>query len=130
MPVHASHLSAHVQLEKHLEQEPLLGGSWVVISGVISPLLWVISSYPAYNKRTYNCPKTLIPKPYNPIDPVKGTLLITLLIGLLITAHEPPSTFEALRRQLLPKPRNPRPKHPPTLNPNKPAITYLFRVPY
>ena len=30
---------------------------------------------------------TLIPKPYNPIDPFNGTLLITLLI----TTHEPPS---------------------------------------
>ena len=38
----------------------LLGGSWVVISGVISPLIWVIS-------------------------------IVTLLITLLIIAHEPPS---------------------------------------
>ena len=38
----------------------ILGGSWVVISGVISPLLWVIS-------------------------------IVTLLITLLITTHEPPS---------------------------------------
>ena len=39
----------------------LLGGSWVVISRVISPLIWVIS-------------------------------IVTLLITLLITTHEPPST--------------------------------------
>ena len=38
-----------------------LGGSWVVISGVISPLIWAIS-------------------------------IVTLLISLLITAHEPPSS--------------------------------------
>ena len=38
----------------------LLGGSWVVISGVTSPLTWVIS-------------------------------IVTLLITLLITSHEPPS---------------------------------------
>ena len=38
----------------------LLGGSWVVISGVISPLVWVVS-------------------------------IVTLLITLLITTHEPPS---------------------------------------
>ena len=39
----------------------LLGGSWVVISGVISPLIWVIS-------------------------------IVTLLITLVITTHEPPSS--------------------------------------
>ena len=39
----------------------LLGGSGVVISRVISPLIWVIS-------------------------------IVTLLITLLITIHEPPST--------------------------------------
>ena len=38
----------------------VLGSSWVVISGVLSPLLWAIST-------------------------------VTLLITLLITAHEPPS---------------------------------------
>ena len=38
----------------------LLGGSWLVISGVISPLMWLIS-------------------------------IVTLLITLLITTHEPPS---------------------------------------
>ena len=37
----------------------VLGGSWVVISGVISPLRWVIS-------------------------------IVTLLITVLITTHEPP----------------------------------------
>ena len=41
----------------------LLGGSWVVVSGVISPLIWGIS---------FIC-------------------IVTLLITLLITAHEPPS---------------------------------------
>ena len=40
--------------------EGLLGGSWLVIGGVISPLMWLIS-------------------------------IVTLLITLLITAHEPPS---------------------------------------
>ena len=40
--------------------ETLLGGSWVVIRRVISPLIWVIS-------------------------------IVTLLITLLITTHEPPS---------------------------------------
>ena len=44
-----------------MEQTTVLGGSWVVLSRVISPLIWVIS-----------------------ID----TLLITALI---ITTHEPPS---------------------------------------
>ena len=39
---------------------PLLGGSWVVISGVIRPLIWVIT-------------------------------IVTILITLLITTHEPPS---------------------------------------
>ena len=42
-------------------REALLGGSWIVISGVISPLIWVIS-------------------------------IVTLLITLLITTHEPPCT--------------------------------------
>ena len=41
----------------------LLGGSWVVISRVISPLIWVIS-------------------------------IVTLLLTLLITTLEPPSTGE------------------------------------
>ena len=45
-----------------LKVSGLLGGSWVVISGVISPLIWVIS-------------------------------VVTLLISLLITTHEPPSTM-------------------------------------
>ena len=40
--------------------KPLLGGSGVVISGVVSPLTWVIS-------------------------------IVTLLISLLISTHEPPS---------------------------------------
>ena len=44
-----------------LAVQSLLGGSWVVISGVISPLIWVIS-------------------------------FVTLLITLLTTTHEPPST--------------------------------------
>ena len=42
----------------------LLGGSGVVISGVISPRVWVIS-------------------------------IVTLLITLLISTHEPPSTTTA-----------------------------------
>ena len=42
------------------DEGALLGGSWVVISGVIRPLLWAIS-------------------------------IVTLLITLLITTHEPPS---------------------------------------
>ena len=46
----------------------LLGGSWVVISGVTSPLTWVIS-------------------------------IVTLLITLLITSHEPPSMVQGLRVQ-------------------------------
>ena len=40
----------------------LLGGSWVVISGAISPLIRVIS-------------------------------IVTLLIALLLTTHEPPSRY-------------------------------------
>ena len=46
----------------------ILGGSWVGISGVISPLIWVMS-------------------------------IVTLLISLLITTHEPPSSrvFQAPR---------------------------------
>ena len=43
----------------------LLGGSWVGISGVISPLIWVMS-------------------------------IVTLLISLLITTHEPPSRSTVL----------------------------------
>ena len=42
--------------------DPVLGGSWVVISRVISPLIWVIS-------------------------------IVILLITILITTHEPLSTF-------------------------------------
>ena len=41
----------------------LLGGSWVVISGVIRPLIWVISI----------------------------VSIVTLPITLLLTTHEPPS---------------------------------------
>ena len=41
--------------------DPLLGGSWVVISGVMSPPIWVIS-------------------------------IVTLLIALLITTHDPQSS--------------------------------------
>ena len=44
----------------------LLGGSWAVISRVISPRIWVIS-------------------------------MVTLLITLLITTHEPPSSLLAVR---------------------------------
>ena len=40
----------------------ILGGSWVVISGVMSPLTWAIS-------------------------------IVTLVITLLITTHEPPSRW-------------------------------------
>ena len=43
-----------------LFQNAVLGGSWVLISGVISPLIWVTS-------------------------------IVTLLLTLLITTHEPPS---------------------------------------
>ena len=43
----------------------ILGGSWVGISGVISPLIWVMS-------------------------------IVTLLISLLITTHEPPSRSTVL----------------------------------
>ena len=52
--------------------EALLGGSWVVISGTIGPLIWVIS-------------------------------IVTPLITLLITTHEPPSRAPAVpgfRRRL------------------------------
>ena len=44
----------------------ILGGSWVVISGVISPLTWAIS-------------------------------IVTLVITLLITTHEPPSSVFEVR---------------------------------
>ena len=44
----------------------LLGGSWVVIGGVISPQIWVIR-------------------------------IVTLLITLLITTHEPPSMVRVSR---------------------------------
>ena len=47
----------------------ILGGSWVVISGTISPLIWVRS-------------------------------IVTLLITLLITTHEPPSSVISSRRGL------------------------------
>ena len=40
----------------------LLGGSWVVLSGVTSPRIWVV------------------------------VIIVTLLITPLITTHEPPST--------------------------------------
>ena len=53
-------------------RQGILGGSWVVISGVISPLIWVIS-----------------------IVILLVTLLIIsiviLLVTLLIATHEPPS---------------------------------------
>ena len=45
--------------------QTLLGGSGVVISRVISPLIWVIS-------------------------------IITLLVTLLISTHEPPSTLNSV----------------------------------
>ena len=45
---------------------PLLGGSWVVIFGGISPLIWVVIS------------------------------MVILLITLYITTHEPPSRPETL----------------------------------
>ena len=64
--------SAHIALSPRSNPEPrnpnppkeqdsqTLGGSWVVISGVISPLLWNITkySYPTYSKYnpTYNYP--------------------------------------------------------------------------
>ena len=47
----------------------LLGGSWVVISGVIRPLIWVIS-------------------------------IVTLLITLLITTHEPSSKIPKRAQRL------------------------------
>ena len=47
----------------------LLGGSWVVISRVISPLIWVIS-------------------------------IVTLLLTLLITTHEPPSKRRSKTRDV------------------------------
>ena len=49
-----------MRLETLPDQEGVVGGSWVVISGVISTLIWVLS-------------------------------IVTLLISLLITTHEPPS---------------------------------------
>ena len=51
----------------------LLGGSWVAIIKVISPLIWVI-------------------------------ITVTLLITLLITAHEPPSRGFRIPYTLNPKP--------------------------
>ena len=53
MPVHP---------EPGLNPQTLLGSSGVVLSGAISPLIWVIS-------------------------------IVTLLITLLRTTHEPPSRF-------------------------------------
>ena len=50
--------------KSHYHRE-VLGGSWVVTNGLISPLIWVIS-------------------------------ILTLLITLLITTHEPPSMQEGL----------------------------------
>ena len=47
----------------------LPGGSWVVISRVFSPLIWVIS-------------------------------IVILLLTLLITTHEPPSTLVGLASKL------------------------------
>ena len=49
-----------MRIETLPDQEGVVGGSWVVISGVISTLIWVLS-------------------------------IVTLLISLLITTHEPPS---------------------------------------
>ena len=51
----------------------ILGGSWVVISGVISSLIWVVS-------------------------------IVTLLITLLITTHEP-QVFNPLPETKMPKMR-------------------------
>ena len=62
----------------------LLGGSWVVISGVISRVTILITHIRGLITLLIT---TLNPKPYNPKDPFKGTLLITPLI----TTHEPPS---------------------------------------
>ena len=49
--------------EKVADHMAVLGGSWVVINGVISPLIWVI------------------------------TIVTLLIITPLITTHEPPSVF-------------------------------------
>ena len=49
----------------------LLGGSWVVISVVTCPLIWVIS-------------------------------IVTLLINVLITTHEPPSCIGQIKNRLRP----------------------------
>ena len=46
-----------------LRSQILLGGSWVVISGVISPLIWVMLTM----------------------------IIVTLLVTPLITTHEPSS---------------------------------------
>ena len=54
-------LQSHIDASMYLVRRPLeLGGSWVVISGVISPLIWVVC-------------------------------IVTPLVTLLITTHEPPS---------------------------------------
>ena len=63
----------------------LLGGSWVVISGVISPLILVIS---IVTLRITPIITKLNPKHCRTL---KGTLITPL-----ITAHEPPSTGHGL----------------------------------
>ena len=56
----------------------LLGGSWVAINGLISPLIWVRS-------------------------------IVTLLITLLITTHDPPSKVQSLRLKAKGFPESPIP---------------------
>ena len=59
----------------------LIGGSWVVILGVISPLIWVVS---IVTLRITPLITTLNPKRCRTL---KGTLITPR-----ITTHEPPST--------------------------------------
>ena len=64
-------------------KNPILGGSGVVKSRVISPLIWVIS---IVTRLITLLITTLNPKPYRTL---KGAL--NPLQPLLITTHEPPS---------------------------------------
>ena len=58
----------------------MLGGSWVVISGVITRVVILTTLIRGLITLLIT---TLNPKPSNPIDPFKGTLLMTLLITTL-----------------------------------------------
>ena len=77
---------ATAQAVNHL----LLGGSWVVISGVISRVTVIITHIRGLITPliTIHEPLSLSPKPLNPIEPLKEPYNPKTLFN---TTHEPPS---------------------------------------